>query len=89
MVQESTGQGGTREESGEGNAYDLLTQSATTVDPGCEGLVFLPYLSGERTPYPDPHARGAFVGMTLRHTKAHLTRAVLEELVMALRILFL
>jgi xylulokinase len=67
-----------REESGEGNAYDLLTQSATTVDPGCEGLVFLPYLSGERTPYPDPHARGAFVGMTLRHSKAHLTRAVLE-----------
>jgi xylulokinase len=67
-----------REELGEGNAYDLLTQGAASVEPGCEGLVFLPYLSGERTPHPDPHARGAFVGLTLRHGKAHLSRAVLE-----------
>ncbi len=67
-----------REELGEGNAYDLLTQGAALVEPGCEGLVFLPYLSGERTPHPDPHARGAFVGLTLRHGKAHLSRAVLE-----------
>jgi xylulokinase len=66
------------EDRGEGNAYDLLTQGAAKVDPGCEGLVFLPYLSGERTPHPDPHARGAFVGLTLRHGKAHLSRAVLE-----------
>lgn len=67
-----------REQNGEGNAYDLLTHAAAAIDPGCEGLLFLPYLSGERTPYPDPHAKGAFVGMTLRHGKAHLTRAVLE-----------
>ena len=46
--------------------------------PGAEGLVFLPYLTGERCPYPDPLARGAFVGLTLRHTQAHLTRAVVE-----------
>jgi xylulokinase len=67
-----------REEAGEGNAYDFLTGAAADVAPGCEGLVFLPYLSGERTPHPDPHARGAFVGLTLRHGKPHLTRAVLE-----------
>ncbi len=58
--------------------YDLLTEAAATVAPGCEGLLFLPYLTGERTPHPDPNARGAFIGLTLRHTKAHLTRAVLE-----------
>ena len=45
---------------------------------GAKVWFFLPYLSGERTPHPDPHARGAFVGLTLRHSKAHLTRAVLE-----------
>jgi xylulokinase len=67
-----------REELGEGNAYDLLTRSAADVPTGCEGLIFLPYLSGERTPYPDPHAKGAFVGLTLRHGKTHMTRAVLE-----------
>jgi xylulokinase len=66
------------EDGGGENAYELLTQSAEQVAVGCEGLVFLPYLSGERTPHPDPHARGAFVGLTLRHSKAHLTRAVLE-----------
>ena len=67
-----------REHNGEGNAYDLLTEAAAEIKPGSEGLVFLPYLSGERTPHPDPHAKGAFVGLTLRHSKAHLTRAVLE-----------
>lgn len=67
-----------REQNGDGNAYDLLTKDAAPIEPGSEGLIFLPYLSGERTPHPDPHARGAFVGLTLRHTKPHLTRAVLE-----------
>ena len=66
------------EQSGKGNAYDILTSEAAEIDPGSEGLVFLPYLSGERTPYPDAHARGAFVGLTLRHSKGHMTRAVLE-----------
>ncbi|UCD76831.1 MAG: hypothetical protein JSV91_07860, partial [Phycisphaerales bacterium] len=58
--------------------YELLTRDADGVEPGCEGLIFLPYLTGERTPHPDPYARGVFFGLTLRHGKAHLTRAVLE-----------
>jgi xylulokinase len=58
--------------------YDILTEAAAQVPPGCEGLIFLPYLTGERTPYPDPNARGVFFGLTLRHGKPHLTRAVLE-----------
>jgi xylulokinase len=65
--------------------YDLLTEAAAEVAPGCEGLLFLPYLTGERTPYPDPNARGVFFGLTLRHGKAHLTRAVLEGVSYGLR----
>ena len=65
--------------------YDLLTEAAGQVPAGCEGLMFLPYLSGERTPYPDPNARGVFFGLTLRHGKAHLTRAVLEGVTYGLR----
>jgi len=67
------------------DAYDLLTEAAAEVPPGCEGLLFLPYLTGERTPYPDPNARGVFFGLTLRHRKAHLTRAVLEGVTYGLR----
>jgi xylulokinase len=67
------------------DAYDLLTKAAAEVPPGCEGLLFLPYLTGERTPYPDPNARGVFFGLTLRHGKAHLTRAVLEGVTYGLR----
>ncbi|HUS14160.1 MAG TPA: FGGY-family carbohydrate kinase, partial [Chloroflexia bacterium] len=52
---------------------------------GSEGLLFLPYLSGERTPHPDPLARGAWVGLTLRHRRAHLTRALLEGVAFGLR----
>jgi xylulokinase len=59
-------------------SFDDLLQEAEAVPAGSEGLQFLPYLSGERTPHPDPLARGAFVGMTLRHSRAHMTRAVLE-----------
>jgi xylulokinase len=59
-------------------SFDELLKEAETVPAGSEGLQFLPYLSGERTPYPDPLARGAFVGLTLRHGRGHLTRAVLE-----------
>jgi xylulokinase len=65
--------------------YELLTQEAGCVSPGSEGLVFLPYLAGERMPYPDPNARGAFIGLTLRHTKPHLVRAVLEGVAFGLR----
>ena len=66
------------EDEGGANAYDSLTALAQTVSPGSEGLIFLPYLSGERTPHPDPHARGCFIGLSVRHEKRHLTRAVLE-----------
>ncbi|MBN1262436.1 MAG: xylulokinase, partial [Anaerolineae bacterium] len=58
-----------------GMAFAALLSGAADAPPGCEGLFFLPYLSGERTPYPDPLARAAFVGLTLRHTRAHMTRA--------------
>ena len=67
------------------DAYDLIAREAQTVAPGAEGLLFLPYLSGERTPHADPLARGAFVGLTVRHTKAHMARAVLEGVSFGLR----
>ncbi len=67
-----------RDALGGGASYDQLTAEAADAPAGCEGLVFLPYLSGERTPHPDPRARGVFFGLTLRHRRAHLTRAVLE-----------
>jgi xylulokinase len=66
-------------------SYDDLTRLAATVPPGAEGLIFLPYLSGERTPHLDPLARGAFVGLTTRHTLAHITRAVMEGVTYSLR----
>lgn len=65
--------------------YDLLTREAALAPTGSEGLIFLPYLTGERTPYPDPNARGAFVGLTVRHGKSHLVRAVLEGVSFGLR----
>lgn len=67
------------------DAYDLLTKQAAPVPPGSEGLLFLPYLTGERTPHADANARGVFVGISPRHTKGHLIRAVLEGVVFALR----
>jgi xylulokinase len=63
---------------------DVYTK-AFSVPPGCEGLTFLPYLTGERTPHLDPHARGAWVGLGLHHTQAHLMRAALEGVAFALR----
>jgi xylulokinase len=66
-------------------SWDELTALAAPVPPGSEGLVFLPYLSGERTPYPDPLARGAFVGLTVRHGLGHMVRAVLEGVAFSLR----
>jgi len=65
--------------------FDTLVNAAATVPVGSEGLLFLPYLTGERTPHPDPLARGGFIGLTLRHTQAHLTRAVLEGVAFGLR----
>lgn len=60
------------------SSFDDLVKEAEAIPAGSEGLQFLPYLSGERTPHPDPLARGAFIGLTLRHSRAHMTRAVLE-----------
>ena len=62
----------------------LMTESATA-PCGSEGLIFLPYLSGERTPYPDPYARGAWVGLTVRHKRGHITRSVLEGVAFGLK----
>lgn len=61
-----------------GTAFGTLLDDAEAIAPGCQGLTFLPYLSGERTPHADPHARGAFVGLSLVHSRAHATRAVIE-----------
>ncbi len=67
------------------DVYEILTAEAARVEAGCEGLIFLPYLTGERTPYPDPNARGTFFGITLRHSKDHFARAVLEGVAYGLR----
>ena len=66
------------EKEGGANAYDQLCDQAASIKPGSEGCLFLPYLSGERTPHPDPHARGAFIGLSLRHGMGHMARSVLE-----------
>jgi xylulokinase len=65
--------------------FEELVAEAGTVPAGCDGLIFLPYLSGERTPHPDPMARGAFIGLTTRHNLGHLVRAVLEGVAFGLR----
>ena len=68
-----------------GVAFGDLVASAAEVPAGSSGLWFLPYLSGERSPHPDPLARGAFVGLSLEHDRRHLTRAVLEGVAFGLR----
>jgi xylulokinase len=65
--------------------FERLVGAASAAPAGCEGLLFLPYLSGERTPYPDPLARAAFVGLTRRHSRDHMTRAVLEGVAFSMR----
>ena len=65
--------------------YDLLTSEASKVPPGSEGLLFLPYLSGERTPHKDPDARGVFFGLSLRTGKGHLVRAIMEGAAFGMR----
>jgi xylulokinase len=71
-----------------GISFDELLKEAESIPAGSEGLQFLPYLSGERTPYPDPLARGAFIGLTLRHGRGHMTRAVLEGVAFGLKDIF-
>jgi xylulokinase len=65
--------------------FDSLLAPAAGIPAGSDGLLFLPYLTGERTPHPDPLARGAFIGLTVRHTLPHMTRAVLEGVAFGLR----
>jgi xylulokinase len=65
-----------------------LVQDAAGVPAGSEGLIFLPYLSGERTPHPDPLARGAWIGLTTRHGQAHLTRSLLEGVAFGIKDMF-
>ncbi|RXJ02045.1 gluconate kinase [Anaerobacillus alkaliphilus] len=67
-----------------GNAYDLLTKLASSVTPGANGLLFLPFLNGERAPYWDANARGTLIGLTLSHKKEHMIRAGLEGVVYSL-----
>jgi len=66
-------------------SYAELDRMAGEVEPGCEGLTFLPYIVGERSPIMDPRAKGAFVGLALRHGTGHLVRALLEGVAFALR----
>ena len=68
-----------------GEPFERLLTEAERWEPGAEGLVFLPYLAGERTPHADPDARGAFVGLSLRHDRGALVRAVLEGVAYGLR----
>jgi xylulokinase len=68
-----------------GTGFGDLVDEAARWDPGAEGLTFLPYLAGERTPHADPDARGAFSGLSLRHDRGALTRAVLEGVAYGLR----
>jgi xylulokinase len=65
--------------------YDAITRAAAKIPAGSDSLLFLPYLSGERTPYPDPNARGVFFGLNLEHTRAAMARAVIEGVSFGLR----
>ena len=67
------------------SVYDILNAEASQIAAGSEGLFFLPYLAGERTPHADPDARGSFVGLTLKHTRGHMARAIMEGVTYAMR----
>jgi xylulokinase len=68
-----------------GDPYDRLTAEAAKVNPGSDGLLWTPYLMGERTPYLDPQARAALLGVTASHTRGHVVRAILEGVAFSLR----
>jgi len=74
-----------RDNFAQGEAFDRLVQEAMRVEPGAEGLVCLPHLAGSTTPIFNPHARGVFSGFTLRHSRAHFVRAILESVGFMLR----
>ena len=65
--------------------YDTLNREAAKASPGCDGLYFLPYLAGERTPHADPDARGCFVGLTLAHQRGQVARAIMEGVTYSMR----
>ena len=65
--------------------YERLTSDAAGIAPGADGVLWTPYLMGERTPHLDPNARGALIGLTASHTKAHIIRAILEGVAFSLR----
>lgn len=65
--------------------YEILSKEAELAEPGCNGLIFIPYLLGERTPHMDPYARGGFLGLTFEHKRHHFIRAIMEGVVFALR----
>lgn len=67
-----------------GGSYRELDNAAATIAPGCEGLMYHPYINGELTPYADPRLRGSFIGIRAAHTKAHFNRAVLEGVAFSL-----
>ncbi|HEU5230879.1 MAG TPA: xylulokinase [Ktedonobacteraceae bacterium] len=67
------------------DAYEYLAREAEGVAPGCDGLIFLPYLQGERTPHLDAHARGGWIGLTASHDRRHLIRSVLEGVAFSLK----
>lgn len=69
------------------SSYELINLKIEEIAPGADGLFYLPYLLGERSPRWNPHARGAFIGLTIRHTRAHMLRAVLEGVTMNLRVI--
>ena len=65
--------------------YNIITEQAAEAPPGCEGLFFLPYLTGERTPHADPNARGCFIGLSLRHGRSAIIRSIMEGATYAMR----
>ena len=67
------------------DAYELLTKEAESIPAGSDGLLFLPYLQGERTPHLDPYARGGWIGLTASHDRRHLIRSVLEGVAFSLK----
>ncbi len=69
------------------SVYELMNLQIEQIAPGADGLFFLPYLLGERSPRWNPHARGAFIGLTIRHRRAHMLRAVLEGVTLNLRVI--
>ena len=67
------------------DAYETLNAEAESIPPGSDGLFFLPYLSGERTPHADPDARGCFIGLSLAHRRGHMLRSIMEGVAYSLR----